>query len=505
MKTNHKRLVGILLCLAMVLAMLPLAVSAADTVTVYYYNATNWSTVNVYWWGSADTNPEWPGVTMTDLGNGYWTYDVPADIAGKEGIIFNNGSAQTSNLTLPTDGKNCFNGTEWITYTGEDLDIQLDYYLRGDMNGWEATDANKMTEQADGTYKITMALTAGTYEYKAALADWSWSCPAGDNATVTIESDCDVTFVLDVANNTVTATADSVVEPEPVPEVYYLRGDMNGWDTSAPMTDNGDGTWSITMDLEVGTYEYKAGLEDWSVAYPADANATVIVSSACAVTFVLNLNDGTVTATGAGVGEPEPVVVEKYVIAGSAGLCGAEWDYTVEAGNTMTAGADGIYRITYTNIGAGAYEFKIVAINSDDTVTWIGDSEGNNFSFEVEYLAEMVEIEYDPATGDYGIAIVEAEQPTEPEPTEPEPTEPEPTEPEPTEPEPTEPEPTEPEPTEPEPTEPEPTDPEEPTEPEIPSEDEDLPCIVKLWIKWWKFYIYMVNKYVSYWCMPIAE
>lgn len=49
MKNNHKRLIGILVVLAMVLAMLPMAVSAADTTTVYYYNESGWETVNVHY------------------------------------------------------------------------------------------------------------------------------------------------------------------------------------------------------------------------------------------------------------------------------------------------------------------------------------------------------------------------------------------------------------------------------------------------------------------------
>lgn len=50
-----------------------------------------------------------------------------------------------------------------------------DYYLRGSMNGWGADDSNKMTANGDGTYSITMDLAAGTYEFKGAIADWSWS------------------------------------------------------------------------------------------------------------------------------------------------------------------------------------------------------------------------------------------------------------------------------------------------------------------------------------------
>ena len=280
MKITNKRLVSILLCLAMVLAILPMAVFAADTTTVYYYNASNWSTVSVYWWGSAGSNPGWPGNTMTDLGNGYWSYEIPSDLVGKEGVIFNNANgAQTANLTMPTTGENCFNGSSWIEYTGEEIEVVIDYYLRGEMNGWDTS--AKMTDNGDGTYSITMDLAAGTYEYKAAIADWSWSCPAGDNASLTLETDDTVTFTLDVAANTVTVSSGSVVEPEPmVIESVIAVGAGSGnflygfeWDPAASMNamEGVDGVYTVTyMGVAAGTYEYKfAANGNWDISWGA--------------------------------------------------------------------------------------------------------------------------------------------------------------------------------------------------------------------------------------------
>ena len=70
MSKTNKRLVGILLALAMVLSMLPMAVLAADTTTLYCAAPSGWGTCNVYWWNSSQSNPGWPGEPMTKGADG---------------------------------------------------------------------------------------------------------------------------------------------------------------------------------------------------------------------------------------------------------------------------------------------------------------------------------------------------------------------------------------------------------------------------------------------------
>ena len=298
MSKTNKRLVSILLCLAMVLAVLPMAVFAADTTTVYFANTGNWDTVAVYWWGSASTNPAWPGEVMTDLGNGYWSYDVPSDITG---IVFNNNDkgAQTSDLSMPTDGSNYYNNADgsWSVYTGAEIEVvEVEYFLRGNMNTWAADSTNKMTKQDDGTYAITLSLEAGNYEYKASLADWSWSCPSGDNATLSLAEAADVTFVLNVEEGTLTNNAPTVEEP--VVYDYYVAGSANlcgvEWDPAQnQMTYNEKtGLYEIMFPVwEAGTYEYKITTGSWETpSYgPAEGgNYTVVVKNPGEVTITFN-------------------------------------------------------------------------------------------------------------------------------------------------------------------------------------------------------------------------
>ena len=80
-----------------------------ETMTVYFRNDWLWPTVNIYYWGSAGTNPNWPGVAMEKVGtadyNGenrdVYVAEVPADVTG---IIFNGNNQQTPDITDAQDG-----------------------------------------------------------------------------------------------------------------------------------------------------------------------------------------------------------------------------------------------------------------------------------------------------------------------------------------------------------------------------------------------------------------
>ncbi len=370
MKATTKRLVGILLAMAMVLAMLPMAVFAAGTTTLYCAAPSNWTNCNVYWWGSSDTNPGWPGKAMTKGDDGIWYYEVPADATN---VIFNNGSGQSPDLVMPADDKVQYNyeAKEWVTYGADVPVVETIYYLRGTMNGWDTS--MPMTKQENGTYAITVDLAAGDYEYKAAIADWSWSCPGGGNLTLTLDADDTVTFTLDLNANSLTYTLASgtVVEVE-----YFLRGSMNEWSANdaSKMVKQADGTYAITLSLAAGTYEYKAAIADWSWSVPGGDNAVLTLTEAADVTFVLDVAAGTLT-NDAPIEEPAPEPTYEYYVAGSAALCnGIEWDPAAEENKMTWNDMYGGYAIYY-QVMPGTYEFKITT-GSWDTPSY-GDGNGN--------------------------------------------------------------------------------------------------------------------------------
>ena len=105
------------------------------TKTIYFNNASkNWSKVNIYAWSDStgEYTGGWPGSAMKSIGNNIYSYEVPT---GATKVIFNNGSSQTSDMAIPTDGKNMCNGTSWSVY-GEVVEPEItDYYLFGYING----------------------------------------------------------------------------------------------------------------------------------------------------------------------------------------------------------------------------------------------------------------------------------------------------------------------------------------------------------------------------------
>ena len=96
--------------------------------TVYFTNSENWSTVNFYsWYTPTDIfSDAWPGTAMTHVEGDLYSCSVPADIPN---IIFNNGSTQTEDLSLPdlSSGENHFDYATktWSVY-GSTSDPGLD-------------------------------------------------------------------------------------------------------------------------------------------------------------------------------------------------------------------------------------------------------------------------------------------------------------------------------------------------------------------------------------------
>ena len=91
--------------------------SDTDTITVYFTNSLNWSKVNIYCWDADENEPmgEWPGTqisTTTLNGSTVYTATIPANV---EGIIFNDGSSQTVDIT-----DDIADGAHWKALSNKD-------------------------------------------------------------------------------------------------------------------------------------------------------------------------------------------------------------------------------------------------------------------------------------------------------------------------------------------------------------------------------------------------
>ena len=84
------------------------------------------------------------------------------------------------------------------------------YYVFGDFNNWEAE--NVMSKGENGVYTVIITLDAGTYSYNAANLDETKVWPSGSTQSITLDEQCYVTFVLNTAESTLTATAEPVIK-----------------------------------------------------------------------------------------------------------------------------------------------------------------------------------------------------------------------------------------------------------------------------------------------------
>ena len=87
-------------------------------------------------------------------------------------------------------------------------------YLRGTFNGWDALAEYAMSYE-NGRYLLTTHLKKGSYEYKAATDDWStFQAPVEGNETLTLDNDCDVTFIAYTDSNIIQAFPHSSLEAD---------------------------------------------------------------------------------------------------------------------------------------------------------------------------------------------------------------------------------------------------------------------------------------------------
>ena len=313
-----KRVLSFAMALVMLLSLVPVAPYAhaaeEDGTVLYLKPNANWLADNarfaMYYFGNGDG---WTDMADTD-GDGYYEGTVPA---GYPNVIFcrmNPGVAennwdnkwnQTSDLTVPADGTNCYtveegswdkgNGT-WSVFGNEEepeepetsapADTDAVYYVAGDealcgVNWVENNADNQMTYNSEtGLYeKVYPAVAAGTYNVK--VTDGTWSNAWGDNGqnyTFVVSSACDVTVTFDADTKTVKVTGDSVGKETGLEiTAMYAVGNGSGnwlngasWDPAAAanvMEEVSENVYEITFEnVSAGTgYQFKfAANGDWT-------------------------------------------------------------------------------------------------------------------------------------------------------------------------------------------------------------------------------------------------
>ena len=350
-----KRLLSFIMAFAMVLTMLPAAVLAADTdTTVYLVPNANWKADNarfaMYYWN--DGGSYWTDVTDTD-GDGYYEAVVPA---GYTNLIFcrmnpsnltNSWDTkwnQTSDLTLPTDGTNCYTvaegtwdagGGTWSTYTPEPEEEETTAPTEP-----EVTEPETITVYFRNDWLWTNVCAY----YWGTSSDPTW--PGVAMAKVGTDSNLDV-YAIELP-----AEATGLI-------FNGTKNDGSGATDQTPDITgfaDGDAYYIYWADENaVGTFAYTPEEEEEETTAPTD---------------------------------PEEPVAATYIIAGTAALCGTAWDLA-NTDNTMTLNAEtGLYEKTYKSVAAGTHSFKVTD-GTWNNAWGSGDDTDGNTVFTLDAISNV--------------------------------------------------------------------------------------------------------------------
>ena len=150
--------------------------------------------------------------------------DTEVLLAEQQALL--SGSNDNLTITIPTSHEYTF------TFDASDLDAPTlsvhksqmfedsTVYIRGDMNGWGEVDI--LTYQGNASYSVEIALTAASYGFKVASADWStFNIGAGDSGGV-VNLDQPLTLLRDSNDNL------SFVADEDATYVFTVTGPNPG-------------------------------------------------------------------------------------------------------------------------------------------------------------------------------------------------------------------------------------------------------------------------------------
>jgi hypothetical protein len=271
------------------------------------------------------------------------------------------------------------------------------------------------TESVEAT---TESVEATTESVEATTESVETTTETAEATTESVEA---TTTSVEVATTTevVTESVETTTEAPVVGTFHVVAGapelcngaNWNPADESNRMTETSDGVYEITYtNVAAGTYSFKVTTggawdnADYNLTGDAKfggPNADITVTedgSTVKVTFAeadgfakAYINDVQVvvetatTSTDATEATTLPAEGTFHVVAGVPELCnGVSWD-PADASNRMTETSTGVYEITYTNVPAGTYQFKVTTGGAWD----IGDY---NFDGDAKFGGANAEI-----------------------------------------------------------------------------------------------------------------
>ena len=257
-----------------------------------------------------------PGATlMTDNGDGTWSHTFTSDTAGAFQYKFINGNAwgaaegvpgvcaytSDGNRQIEVDGMasevsqtvcygSCLACGDESTLIRFRIDMRNEVvspfgvHVAGDFQGWQ-TDVSELTDpDGDLIYESLEVLSSDitSIVYKFINGD-DWTDPnesligfecadVNGNRTLTIDGQSEIILSASGSGDaycfnqcsscilpvSVTFTVDMSVVSSVSEQGVHIAGTFQGWDPESTMlTDNGDGTWSTTLEVSPGAHEFK--------------------------------------------------------------------------------------------------------------------------------------------------------------------------------------------------------------------------------------------------------
>ena len=247
---------------------------------------------------------------MTDNGDGTWSHTFTSDTAATYQYKFVNGNAWGTDEGVP--GACAFDGNRQITVDGMMGDVSAEacfgncaacgmttvrfrvdmaneevsefgVHVAGSFQGWDPATTELTDPDGDMVYETIQSFEAdstGQVMFKFINGnDWSdvnelIDVACGDESGNRILALDAADIVLSanesgspycfnscgscIAPLAVTFTVDMSVVADVSENGVHLAGSFQGWDPAGtPLTDNGDGTWSTTLEVAPGTYQFK--------------------------------------------------------------------------------------------------------------------------------------------------------------------------------------------------------------------------------------------------------
>ena len=254
MERKNVRFFSVLLVICMIFSMIPAPAFAASASVVYLKPNSQWLTANARFAAYFFSGSDYVWVSMTDSdGDGYYAANVPTGYGsvifcrmnpGTSNNVWDNMWNQTADLTIPTNGRNCYTMTagSWNSGTWGTFTVTQDYYLFGYING--ANYACEGDSANLGTYKFEDGKLTATFDCDSYVA-----VKTGDNANWYMTNGYDGNATSVTLYNTSSSIA--------VPEKMFVPG---GVEVTFTLTVNSNDTLTLSYSTNTSGCEHESHL-----------------------------------------------------------------------------------------------------------------------------------------------------------------------------------------------------------------------------------------------------